>query len=69
MSRLQDGPDMDQVAARAIILAVITNTLFKGGLAAVVGDRAYGTRVLLTAALAVSAGLLAMLGAMQTGFV
>jgi len=68
MSRLQDGPDMDQVAARAIILAVITNTLFKGGLAAVVGDRAYGTRVLLTAALTVSAGLLTMLGAMQTGW-
>ncbi|MEZ6011496.1 MAG: MgtC/SapB family protein [Hyphomonas sp.] len=68
MSRLQDGPDMDQVAARAIILAVITNTLFKGGLAAVVGGRAYGTRVLLTAALTVSAGLLTMLGAMQTGW-
>jgi uncharacterized membrane protein (DUF4010 family) len=68
MSRLQDGQGADHVAARAIILAVITNTLFKGGLAAVVGSRPYGTRVLLTAAVTVSAGLLSMLAAMKLGW-
>ena len=68
MSRLTEGELTDALASRAIIAAVITNTMFKGAIAAVVGSRVHGTRVLLTAALTVSAGLLGTLGALLLGW-
>lgn len=68
MSRLTGGEITDQLAARAVIVAVVANTMFKGALAAVAGERSYGTRVLLTAALTVSCGLLATLAAIMTGW-
>ena len=68
MSRLANGQINADLAACAVIAAAITNTMFKGVMAAVVGGRIYGNRVLLAGALTVSTGLLATLAALMLGW-
>ena len=68
MSRLASDQGAEQLAVRAIVAAAISNTVFKGALAAMVGNRAFGNRVLLNAGLTVSGGLLAALLALFLGW-
>lgn len=68
MSQLTNGQIAEHLAARGIIVAAITNTLFKGVIAAIGGTQAYGRRVLASTALIISAGLLATLAAMMFGW-
>ena len=67
MGRLSAGDLSDQVAARAIVIAVVVNTVFKVALALGAGVRRFGNLVLLTGALTISAGLLAMIAAISLG--
>jgi uncharacterized membrane protein (DUF4010 family) len=68
MGHLSAGELANAVAARAIIIAVVANTMFKTALAMVAGTRTYGGQVLLSGALTISSGLLATLGALALGW-
>jgi uncharacterized membrane protein (DUF4010 family) len=68
MGHLSAGELADAIAARAIIIATVANTMFKTVLAMVAGTRTYGGRVLLSGALTISSGLLATLGALALGW-
>jgi uncharacterized membrane protein (DUF4010 family) len=68
MGHLSAGELADAIAARAIIIATVANTMFKAALAMVAGTRAYGSQVLLSGALTISSGLLATLGALALGW-
>lgn len=69
MGRLSAGELSDQVAAKAIVIAVVANTLFKVTLALGAGTRHFSNMVLLTGALVVSAALLGTIAAMSLGWV
>jgi uncharacterized membrane protein (DUF4010 family) len=68
MGRLSAGELSDQVAAQAIVIAVVVNTLFKVALALGAGTRRFSNMVLLSGALAVSAALLGTVAAMTLGW-
>lgn len=68
MGRLSAGELSDQVAARAIVIAIVVNTLFKVALALGAGAQRFRTMVLLTGALTVSSGLLAAIAALSFGW-
>ncbi|MEZ6001070.1 MgtC/SapB family protein [Hyphomonas sp.] len=67
MGHLSAGELSDQVAARAIMIAVMVNTVFKVVLALGAGTRRFSTLVLLIGALTISSGLLAMIAAISLG--
>ena len=67
MGRLSAGELSDHVAARAIVIAVVANTVFKVLLALGSGTRRFGGLVLLTGVLTISSGLLAMMLAISLG--
>ncbi|MEZ5997829.1 MAG: MgtC/SapB family protein [Hyphomonas sp.] len=60
MSKLSLADLSDTVAARAIVIAAMSNTVFKTGLAFAGGTAAFGRRVLLGAALTLAAGTVAL---------
>lgn len=68
MSKLSSGTLSDQIAARAILIAALANTLFKTALAAAAGTRNYARHVVLVAALAIMAGALATAVAVWAGW-
>ncbi len=68
MGRLSAGELSDQVAARAIVIAIVVNTLFKVALALGAGAQRFRTMVILTGALTVSSGLLAAIAALSFGW-
>ena len=67
MGRLSAADLSDQIAARAIIIAVIVNTLFKVSLALGTGEQRFRKLVLLTGMLTVSAGTAIMVADMSMG--
>ncbi len=69
MGRLSAGELSDQVAARAVVIAVVVNTVFKTALALGAGSRRFGNIVLMTGVLTISAGLLAMMADIATGWI
>lgn len=68
MGRLSAGELSDQVAARAIVIGVVVNTLFKVALALGVGTQRFRNMVLMTGAIAISSGLLAVTAALSFGW-
>jgi uncharacterized membrane protein (DUF4010 family) len=68
MGRLSAGELSDQVAARAIVIAVLVNTAFKVVLALGAGAQRYRNMVLLTGALTISSGILAITTAISLGW-
>ena len=54
----------DQVAARAIVIGVVVNTLFKVALALGVGTQRFRNMVLMTGAITISSVLLAVTAAL-----
>jgi uncharacterized membrane protein (DUF4010 family) len=68
MGRLSTGDLSDQVAAQAIVIAVVVNTLFKVALALGAGTRRFSNMVLLTGAMTVSSALLGTVVAMSLGW-
>jgi len=69
MGRLSAGELSDQVAARAVVIAVVVNTVFKTALALGAGSRRYGKIVLMTGALTISAGLMATVTGIAFGLI
>ncbi|MEZ5954191.1 MAG: DUF4010 domain-containing protein [Hyphomonas sp.] len=68
MSQLSQTDLAGAVAARAIIVAALANTIFKTGLAFAAGTPAFGRRVLVGAALTLAAGTLAVVTGIVTGW-
>jgi uncharacterized membrane protein (DUF4010 family) len=60
-NEVKDGGVVASMAARAIVIAAIANTLLKAGLAVVLGDRSLRGPILLTLGLTVVAGSAALL--------
>jgi len=58
--RVRDGSDVP--AVRALLVAVLANTLVKGGLVATLGSRALRRQVLIPAALTLAVGAMLILG-------
>lgn len=69
MGQLSAGDLSDQVAARAVVIAVVVNTVFKTALALGTGSRRFRDIVLMTGALTVSASLLATIAGIATGWI
>ena len=68
MGRLSAGELSDQVAARAIVIGVVVNTLFKVALALGVGTQRFRNMVLMTGAITISSVLLAVTAALSFGW-
>lgn len=68
MGRLSAGELSDQVAARAIVIGVVVNTFFKVALALGVGTQRFRNMVLMTGAITISSGLLAVTAALSFGW-
>lgn len=60
-NQLTQGAVTTQVAATTVVLAVVSNTLAKTGMALVLGGRAMGLKVLLAAGVTLAVGLLVLL--------
>lgn len=61
LARFADGAVPVEVAANGIVIAAMANTAFKAGLVLVVGGRATGLRVLVSAAIILASGAVALL--------
>jgi len=68
MSRLGSEQIADHVAARAIVIATMANTAFKGVMATVAGTGAYGRQVLVMSAVTLAVGLVATFAAIAAGW-